>query len=605
MKKQLLTLVALLFAAVTAMAQVELGAPKWNIKDGAKISLTKDIQLSFPNATGVTAESVVTIAGNLFPADEEQGAEPDFDGLESSIANPVSIVMADILDEVQEKTTYNLIITSVQVDNVEQLTDGETISISFTTRGAERQLSWTFTIDEESAEKISASVQNDARMGEYWWDVNGQTSFPDYTDSYTTSSSWKESNNDLRFYTVKRSDEPLILPDGGELPMTEGLTFTCGNKKIYVGNTASGKTTHKDRLTFNANNLYMTVPDCKVGDIITINANRATKATATKFTCIVAMDGAAEAIDGITSSSGMKDSLQLSSSFANFKFTVLQDGDVTLKFSNALVKSLEITEARPIVDCAYSVKAIYQDGDNVKELKTLVPETVGKTNDVVKVNYSYWLTDEEGNLYTYGAKGSEFLEKFDLISDTTFVISYKKVADVSGVVFLSEGEDFFDGENPERTIEMVTQDNSVIRSSNGKAAYATADTKITTLPAGTYTFKAIIFDNTGKTSGFIQSIGISENTDEDLLLAANADNWTEAQETFILENEGDIIWRTGGSASKGIDIMVIYKADGGDAVASVEAAETAAPATRKVVKDGKFLIETANGTFTAAGAQVK
>ena len=317
------------------------------------------------------------------------------------------------------------------------------------------------------------------------------------------------------------------------------------------------------------------------------------------------MDGAAEAIDGITSSSGMKDSLQLGSSFANFKFTVLQDGDVTLKLSNALVKSLEITEARPIVDCTYSVKAIYKDGDNVKELKTLVPETVGKTNDVVKVNYSYWLTDGEGNLYTYGTKGNEFLEKFDLISDTTFVISYKKVADVSDVVFLSEGENFFDEEKQERTIEMVTQANSAVRSSNGKAAYATADTKITTLPAGTYTFKAIIFDNTGKSSGFIQSIGISENTDEDLLLAANADNWTEAQETFILENEGDIIWRAGGNENKGIDIMVIYKSDGGDAVASVEAAETAAPATRKVVKDGKFLIETANGTFTAAGAQVK
>ena len=44
---------------------------------------------------------------------------------------------------------------------------------------------------------------------------------------------------------------------------------------------------------------------------------------------------------------------------------------------------------------------------------------------------------------------------------------------------------------------------------------------------------------------------------------------------------------------------------GFSAPASVEAAETAAPATRKVVKDGKFLIETANGTFTAAGAQVK
>ena len=602
MKKQLLTLVALLFAAVTAMAQVNLGNPKWNVKDGGKCSPSKVITFFFPNPEGVNTNTVISVGGNFYEAGEEAGEENAFDGFEANVTIPVEFALEDF--EAQPNTSYVLKITSVKIDN-EELIGDTTYTLNFTTRGAERQLSWTFTIDEESAQKISASVQNDARMGEYWWDVNGQNSFPDYTDSYTTSSKWSASNNDLRFYTVKRSDEPLILPDGGELPMTEGLTFKCGNKKIYVGNTESGKTAHKDRLTFNANNLYMTVPDCKVGDIITINANRATKPSATKFICIVAMDGAAEAIDGITSSSGMKDSLELGSNFANFKFTVLQDGDVTLKFSNALVKSLEITEAKPIVDCAYSVKAIYKDGDNVKELKTLVPETVGKTNDVVKVNYSYWLTDEEGNLYTYGTKGNEFLEKFDLISDTTFVISYKKVADVSDVVFLSEGEDFFDEENPERTIEMVTQGNSLIRSSNGKAAYATADTKITTLPAGTYTFKAIIFDNTGKTSGFIQSIGISENTDEDLLLAANADNWTEAQETFILENEGDIIWRTGGNANKGIDIMVIYKADGGDAVASVEAAETVAPATRKVVKDGKFLIETANGTFTAAGAQVK
>ena len=602
MKKQLLTLVALLFAAVTAMAQVNLGNPKWNVKDGGKCSPSKVITFFFPNPEGVNSSTVISVGGNFYEAGQEAGEENAFSGYVVNVTIPVEFALEDF--DAQPNTSYVLKITSVKIGD-EELIGDTTYTLNFTTRGAERLLSWKFTIDEESAQKISASVQNDARMGEYWWDVNGQNSFPDYTDSYTTSSKWSASNNDLRFYTVKRNDEPLILPDGGELPMTEGLTFTCGSKKMYVGNAASGKTTHQDRLSFNANNLYMTVPDCKVGDIITINANRATKPSAKKFTCIVAMDGAAEAIDGITSSSGMKDSLQLGSNFANFKFTVLQDGDVTLKFSNALVKSLEIAEARPIVDCKYSVKAIYKDGDNVKELKTLVPETVGKTNDVVKVNYSYWLTDGEGNLYTYGTKGNEFLEKFDLISDTTFVISYKKVADVSDVVFLSEGEDFFDEEKQERTIEMVTQANSVIRSSNGKAAYATADTKITTLPAGTYTFKAIIFDNTGKSSGFIQSIGISENTDEDLLLAANADNWTEAQETFILENEGDIIWRAGGNENKGIDIMVIYKSDGADAVASVEAAETAAPATRKVVKDGKFLIETANGTFTAAGAQVK
>ena len=582
MKKQLLTLVALLFAAVTAMAQVNLGNPKWNVKDGGKCSPSKVITFFFPNPEGVNSSTVISVGGNFYEAGQEAGEENAFSGFEVNVTIPVEFALEDF--DAQPNTSYVLKITSVKIGD-EELIGDTTYTLNFTTRGAERQMLWTFTIDSTSVDKIKADDGNVSDGEGKYWKVLGV---------------------DTRHYVhQKLNNEEIMLDANTPLPMTEGLNFTFGADKVYVGDVVTTK--HKDRLSFNANNLYMTVPDCKAGDIITINASRATKASATKlkFTCIVAMDGAAEAIDGITSSSGMKDSLQLGSSFANFKFTVLQDGDVTLKLSNAHVKSLEITEARPIVDCVYSVKAIYKDGDNVKELKTLVPETVGKTNDVVKVNYSYWLTDGEGNLYTYGTKGNEFLEKFDLISDTTFVISYKKVADVSDVVFLSEGEDFFDEENQERTIEMVTQANSAVRSSNGKAAYATADTKITTLPAGTYTFKAIIFDNTGKSSGFIQSIGISENTDEDLLLAANADNWTEAQETFILENEGDIIWRAGGNENKGIDIMVIYKSDGGDAVASVEAAETAAPATRKVVKDGKFLIETANGTFTAAGAQVK
>ena len=580
MKKQLLTLVALLFAAVTAMAQVNLGNPKWNVKDGGKCSPSKVITFFFPNPEGVNSSTVISVGGNFYEAGQEAGEENAFSGFEVNVTIPVEFALEDF--DAQPNTSYVLKITSVKIGD-EELIGDTTYTLNFTTRGAERQMLWTFTIDSTSVDKIKADDGNVSDGEGKYWKVLGV---------------------DTRHYVhQKLNNEEIMLDANTPLPMTEGLNFTFGADKVYVGDVVTTK--HKDRLSFNANNLYMTVPDCKAGDIITINASRATKASATKFTCIVAMDGAAEAIDGITSSSGMKDSLQLGSSFANFKFTVLQDGDVTLKLSNALVKSLEITEARPIVDCVYSVKAIYKDGDNVKELKTLVPETVGKTNDVVKVNYSYWLTDGEGNLYTYGTKGNEFLEKFDLISDTTFVISYKKVADVSDVVFLSEGENFFNEENQERTIEMVTQANSAVRSSNGKAAYATADTKITTLPAGTYTFKAIIFDNTGKSSGFIQSIGISENTDEDLLLAANADNWTEAQETFILENEGDIIWRAGGNENKGIDIMVIYKSDGGDAVASVEAAETAAPATRKVVKDGKFLIETANGTFTAAGAQVK
>lgn len=581
MKKQLLTLVALLFAAVTAMAQVNLGNPKWNVKDGGKCSPSKVITFFFPNPEGVNTNTVISVGGNFYEAGEEAGEENAFDGFEANVTIPVEFALEDF--EAQPNTSYVLKITSVKIDNVELIGD-TTYTLNFTTRGAERQLSWTFSIDEESVNKIKADDGNvSGGVGEYW----------------------KVVGVDTRHYVHKSlNNEEIMLDANTPLPMTEGLNFTFGADKAYVGDVVT--TTYKNNLVFNGGNMKLIVPDCKTGDMVTITGFWASKNKAVIYVknavakCI--NDGAL--VSTSQGGDGDADSIRLTGSSTGYKFEVKQDGDIEFVIENTRLTSVVIDEAKPIVDVNYSVVAVAED-DETKVLKTYVEPTVGKTNDMVKVYYSYWLKDEEGNLYTYGTKGEPFAVTYYLGSnDTTYVIKYKKT-DITDVVFLSEGEDFFDEENLERTIEMVTQGNSLIRSSNGKAAYATADTKITTLPAGTYTFKAIIFDNTGKTSGFIQSIGISENTEEDLLLAANADNWTEAQETFILENEGDIIWRTGGNANKGIDIMVIYKADGGDAVASVEAAETAAPATRKVVKDGKFLIETANGTFTAAGAQVK
>lgn len=581
MKKQLLTIVALLFAAITAMAQVNLGNPKWNVKDGGKCSPSKVITFFFPSAEGVNTSTVISVGGNFYEAGEEASDANAFDGFEANVTVPVEFSLEDF--EAQPNTSYVLKITSVLVDGEELI--GDTVyTLNFTTRGSERQMSWTFTIDEESVKKIKADDGNvSGGVGEYWSVVAVDA---------------------RHYYHKKTSYDEMMLDATTPLPMTEGLLFSANADKIYVGDVVT--TTYKNCIVFNANDLYLQIPDLKAGDIVTFRARRATGANSSKRTYLANIDGTATAVNGLESSRGLVDSLQLAgnNNYADYKFTVNSDGDITFVVSQAYLSSISIEEGKPIVDVNYSVVAVAED-DETKVLKTYKETTVGKTYDPVNVNYSYWLTDSEGNLYTYGSKGNPFTEPFILSdNDTVFAIKYKKT-EITDVVYLSEGEDFFDEEAQERTIEMVTQSNSAIRSSNCKAAYATADTKITTLPAGTYTFKAIIFDNTGKSSGFIQSIGISENTDEDLLLAANADNWTEAQETFVLENESDIIWRTGGNANKGIDIMVIYKADGGDAVASVEAAETAAPATRKVVKDGKFLIETANGTFTAAGAQVK
>ena len=575
MKKQLLTLVALLFAVVTAMAQVELGAPKWNIKDGQKVSLNKDIQLSFPDATGVTAESVVTIEGYLFPADEEQGDEPDFDGLESSIANPVDIVLAEILDEVQEKTTYNLIISSVQVDGVEQLADGETFSISFTTRGGERKLSWTFQNTTEDVNKINASINAEEGL-------------------------WTASTKG-RFATAKSYNYEEVMMNNNEvLPMTEELLVNCAGGQMIVGN--PDDTPANNRLQFNGSRSFI-IPDCIEGDEVTFDIIRATKGTVWMQVLN------AESDKGIESSNGIKDSVwcnDLYSSRGTLKFVVKESGDLVVKVCGICLYGIEILPGdKEKAKYTYSVKAVDSKGNVLKEF---IPETEGEEGDQIEVMYSYWMKTSEGSLVTYGTKGNAFKATFDLKSDTTFTINYKSTG-IEGVVYLAEMEDFYNAENLDCPIQLCSNTNMAIRSSNGKAAYCVADDgfQLTTLAAGTYKIKAVLFD-AAKTANYIATFNVGG---EEVILSATSTNFDE-KETWIevTEDNTPVVLTKSGGADKGIDIIAIYSTDEipeeePDGVASVEAATGAVKAVRKVVKAGQLLIENVNGTFTVAGAQVK
>ena len=55
-----------------------------------------------------------------------------------------------------------------------------------------------------------------------------------------------------------------------------------------------------------------------------------------------------------------------------------------------------------------------EDGSDAIVLKELVAKNEATTGSTIKENYPYWLADAEGNAYTHGAKGSEFVESFDL-----------------------------------------------------------------------------------------------------------------------------------------------------------------------------------------------
>lgn len=565
------------FCCLSALAQVALGDIKFSLKDGAKVSPnTGKITVTFPNVTGVEDPTATTfkLAGAF--------NDIDFDEIEGTFASGVTFDLAEF--ELEPSTEYTLKITSVKVGGEEKAAEGG-YSLTFKTRGAERKMAWTFLMDAESAAQIAAEGSTNVAGSE----TEDETKYMDIQKNGSTTH---------RFYVPARNYEEIVLPDGTVLPMTEDLLFKFGSKVFYVGDTEGS---YKDLIAFNGQNQFMTIPDCQEGDIIIFNANRSTKGSATKQTCIQAMNGAAIAPDGLDASTGLKDSIWLGSSYANYKFEVQVAGDVTFRFSNCLMKTITIEEGQEKLPRNYKVVAAYTADDNTVELKELVALTEGITGSSIKANYPYWLADAEGNVYTHGSKGNEFVENFDLKNgegDTTFVVNYKK-SDFTGCVFLSEGEDL-------PGAVLVNHANTAIRSSMGKAGFVTEDLKLVTLQPGTYKIRAVLFDV--KPASYICTLAKGAGEENEIYLSATADNWTEAESDLITITEAtDITLKASTADNQGVDIIMIYAStdapDDPSGITNVNA--DGQKVARKVMKNGKLLIETEAGTVNVAGILVK
>ena len=558
------------FCCLSSMAQVVLGDINFSLGEGKKINPTTGlITITFPNVTGVadpTATNFV-IAGAF--------NDIDFDGVEGSFATGVTLDLAEF--ELQPATDYALKITSVKVDGTE-LAPAEGYTLNFKTRGAERKMSWSFAIDDASLEMIAADAADNA---------DGDASrYIDITKS-----------GNARYYVPARNYQEIMLPDGTALPATEDLTFKFGEKVFYVSGHGGG---WADAIVFNGNDQFMVIPDCQEGDVITFNANRATKASDSKRTCIQAMNGAAIAPEGIVSSTELQDSVQLGDKYAKFKFEVQAAGDITFRFSNCYVKTIEISEAQEKLPRNYNIVAAYVDEENnTTVLKELVAKTEGVTGSTVKVNYPYWLLDADAKAYTHGTKGSEFIEAFDLKNgegDTTFVVNYKKT-EYEGVVFLSEGEDLTGA------VE-CTSANAAVRSSMAKAGYVTEDLKLVTLQPGTYKIRAVLFD-ANKEPSYICTLTKGEGEENEIYISATATNFDERESDLLTITEAtDITLKAGGGDNQGIDVIMIYAATE-DPDGIVELKTNAQKAVRKVAKNGQVLIETEAGIFNALGVQVK
>lgn len=563
------------FFCLSSMAQVVLGDINFSLGEGKKINpTTGKITVTFPNVTGVADPSatnfVLTGAFN----------DIEFDGIEGSFASGVTLDLADF--ELQPATDYALKITSVKVDGTE-LAPAEGYTLNFKTRGAERKMSWTFEIDEETKAKIIADDGNDPAYNE----SNGGTY-------------WKCIKADERHYIHQSLKDSEIMLDADNIfPMTEDLTFNAGADKMFVGDLSGS---FKGMLVFNATNLKMTIPDCKTGDVIVFSGVNATKGNSSKQTCIYTLNGEAFAPEGLESSRGFVDSVWVSAK-GTFKFEAQVDGDISFYFGNFRMTSIEITEAQEKLPRNYNIVAAYTEDDNTTVLKELVGKTEGTTGSTIKVNYPYWLLDANNAAYTHGAKGSEFVEAFDLKNgegDTTFVVNYKKTA-FEGVVFLSEGEDI-------PGAVLCTSANAAVRSSMAKSGYVTEDTKLVTLQPGTYKIRVVLFD-ANKTPGYLCTLTKGAGEENEIYFTATATNFDEQESDLLTITEAtDITLKASGSENTGIDIIMIYAStdapEDPDGIAEVKANAQNAAAL-KVMKNGQLLIKTATGTFNALGVQVK
>jgi hypothetical protein len=563
------------FVCLGAMAQVELGDIHFSIANGKKVNPNNGkITVTFPNVTGVEDPTATTfvLEGNFGNEDLA------FDGVEGTFAEGITFDLVEF--ELQPSTEYTLNITSVMVNGAELAAEGG-YALHFKTRGTERKTSWTFQIDQETKDKIVADDGNDPAFNE----SNGGTY-------------WKCIKTDERHFIHQTlRDSEIMLDADNILPVTEDLTFTAGTDKMFVGDLTGS---FAGLLVFNATNLTMTIPDCKVGDVITFNGVNATKGNSSKQTCIQALNGGAIAPEGLVSSTGLQDSIWVNAN-ANYKFEVQVDGDLTFLFGNFRMKSITISEAQEKKPCKYNVVAVYEGEESTIVLKELVAETEAMSGTSVKMQFPYWLKDEEGNVYQHAAISKEFNTSFELNSDTTYVLSYTKT-DMEGAVYLSEGEDI-----PGATA--CTQANAAIRSSMSKAGYVTEDTKLVTLQPGSYKIRAILFD-AAKEPNYICTLTKGEGEENEIYLSASATNWTNAESDLLeITEPTDITLKAGGGESQGIDVIVIYafNDDPGD-VDAIQAVGSKAQRSfnvYKVAKDGQILIETEYGTVNAAGRQVK
>lgn len=560
----------------------KLGAPSISLKNGAKVNPNtfKNFSITFPKAANLAEETKVTIAGYFGPAVIEEGDDATnymFDGISGNAWTGIDFAVSDII-ALQENTDYEFYLTSIAVDGYEALNvvaaDGEKLyPISFATTGPgiKEIRSWAFKTDVAMAEAIAKSIDDGLGL----WNASSKGRYSVSTKMFA------DGNQQL----LTAADTPL--------PITDGLLFTMSNDNdILVGtpaHTGVGGAANAGgnigKLQLGGGSPDLIVPQCNAGDEVTVKALWSSKNNGV----ITITNGTAE--DGTNT-------IKVTGSATDYKITVTENGDLVLKSKNIVYNAVSVFPSTiEKKEIEYVVNAVDGEGSVIK---ANVASGTAKTNDNISVPYSYWITDANGVVYTKGAKGTPFNESFVIENDKTDYNLVYKSTEYGKAVYCMEGEDI-------EGALACTNTTTVIRSSGTKAAYNDQDITLTTLQPGSYKVMAILFAN-NKTGGCTMNFTVG--AEPITMNNGGSDNFIPCESELIEVTEATpLVWQASGDENNGLDIIMVYESedvpDDPSSVNGVAENGNATVKTVKFIKNGKVIIEGANGTYTAAGAQVK
>ena len=552
---------------------IVLGNPSYSIAEGAKINTQAgSLVITFPKKKNIEAGTEVTIEGTFASTGENGETVPVT--LIGTIDGGVSLVFGEYLP-LEENQSYKFSISSIEVTGYEELyteaAEGEELfPLTFVTAGPgiDTPREWQFTLTQETAEQIAQSID-------------------------AGNSKWNPSSKGRYQVTSPFTNGPLTYDGTRPIPNTDGLLFSMSNGNDIllgtpphtgVGGAAYGDDKYNHYIQLGGGSPELIIPECSKGDEVTIKAIWSTKNNGT----ITIENGKC----------GDSNVITLTGADADYTIVVENHGDLILKSKNAKYKSISIFPASmEKVKIQYTINATTEDGT---VLKTLA-EGEGQTNDKVSVAFPFYIKDAEGNLYTKGARGSQFQASVVLETGVNeYPLTYKQTTldGMTKAVFCSEAEEL------EGSVMECTPANADVRASNQKVAYAVADVELCTLPAGTYKIKAMIWDAVKGGGSTVMKFKAGEQAID---MTSTGDNMSEViSEAFTLAADTKLVWVADANYAEtyALDAIVVFGYD--ETLSGITDITTAAKAkVAKKLENGQIIIIKDNVKYNAAGVQVK